>query len=163
MLLFDLGWVLQGLKQLNWKSPGIKEFVDNVAQAVSELNTVLYNVNHCVDQLQKLLDGWSAAPLLERRDVKKLLNLDEERVRVRSCHVLCLLVSFLFVPSDILCCLFVVVFLCLQAGQKFAQISSDGREIMKLLQKANEYFGVGKAHPNWKDYVQFVNQKAAES
>jgi hypothetical protein len=140
---------VQGIKQLNWKSPGIKEFVDAVSSAVSDLNTVLYNVSHCVEQMQKVLDAWSATPLLERRDAKKLLNLDEERARVRSFPLCC----YCDVVTDV----------CAQATQKFVQISLDGREISKMLAKINEYFGVGKAHPNWKDYVQFINQKVRRS
>jgi hypothetical protein len=72
----------QGLRHLNWKSAGIKEFVDAVCTGVAELSTVLLNVSHAVDAVQRLLDNWSAAPLLERRDAKKLLNLEEERTRV---------------------------------------------------------------------------------
>jgi len=46
-----------------------------------------------------------------------------------------------------------------QVGQRFSQMNTDGREISKVLVKIGEYFGVGKGHPNWKDYVQHINQK----
>ena len=118
----------KGVKQLNWKSAGIKEFIDTIAANVLQVSTILQNVDHCVAAIDKILASWSASPLLDRRDNRKLLNLDEEQRKVE---------------------------------QRAVEIAQGGREISKQLLKINELFAVGKAHPSWRDYVQYINQKVS--
>jgi dynein heavy chain len=74
----------KGIQQLNWKSAETEDYVQSLSNAVGSLNSTLNAMKNNVSQIQKALKGWAASPFLERKDNKKVLNLEEKEVRFEA-------------------------------------------------------------------------------
>ncbi|KAI8900476.1 dynein heavy chain and region D6 of dynein motor-domain-containing protein [Globomyces pollinis-pini] len=71
-----------GVTQLNWKSPNIDEYIEQISSTVGNLSSVLQVMKNNMNQIHKMLKQWSANPLIERKDGKKLLNLEEKDAKL---------------------------------------------------------------------------------
>jgi dynein heavy chain len=74
----------QALSSFSWKSDGVDEYITMIGGTVGELSNTLQVMKNNIGQIQKILKGWSAAPLIERKDPKKCLSLDEKEAKVQS-------------------------------------------------------------------------------
>ncbi|KAJ3051836.1 hypothetical protein HK097_007152 [Rhizophlyctis rosea] len=70
------------LTTLNWKSEGIESYIIEISKSVGDLSTVLQTLKNNVAQIQKIMRAWAASPLIERKDGKKLLNIEEKQSRL---------------------------------------------------------------------------------
>ena len=73
-----------GVSQLNWKSPNIDQYIEQISATVSLLSSNLQIMKNNLNQISKLVKQWSAAPLIERKDGKKLLNLEEKEAKLTA-------------------------------------------------------------------------------
>ena len=74
----------QALKTLTWKSDGVDDYISLIGGSVGELSSTLQVMKNNIGQIQKILKGWSAAPLIERKDPKKCLSIDEKESKVNA-------------------------------------------------------------------------------
>lgn len=74
----------QALSSFSWKSEGVDEYITLIAGTVGDLSNTLQVMKNNIGQIQKILKGWSAAPLIERKDPKKCLSIDEKEAKVQS-------------------------------------------------------------------------------
>ena len=70
------------LTTLNWKSEDIESYILEISKSVGDLSTVLQTLKNNVAQIQKIMRAWCASPLIERKDGKKLLNIEEKQARL---------------------------------------------------------------------------------
>ncbi|OAJ37788.1 hypothetical protein BDEG_21780 [Batrachochytrium dendrobatidis JEL423] len=68
----------QGVSSLNWKSTNIDVYISEISATVGNLSSILQAMKNNMNQISKILKQWSASPLIERKDGKKLLNLEEK-------------------------------------------------------------------------------------
>ncbi|KAI8914343.1 dynein heavy chain and region D6 of dynein motor-domain-containing protein [Gorgonomyces haynaldii] len=68
----------QGITNLNWKSETVNEYINQISQTVGSLSSVLQEMKNNMNQVNKILKQWSAAPIIKRKDGAKLLNLEEK-------------------------------------------------------------------------------------
>ena len=66
----------------SWKSAGLQEFIDSIHSSVSQVEKQLEHLRKNVKAIRGVVDDWSAAPLLERKDAKQMLNLEGEKSKV---------------------------------------------------------------------------------
>ncbi len=76
--------VEKALTNINWQSEGIEEYINSVSTTVGNLSSVLQVTKNNVNQIQKIMKNWSASPLIERKDGKRMLNLEEKDTRLRT-------------------------------------------------------------------------------
>jgi dynein heavy chain len=76
----------QALTTLNWKSDTIEDYIAQISASVGNLNSILQITKNNINQIQKLMKTWSAAPLIERKDGKKLLNLEEKDTKMNTVY-----------------------------------------------------------------------------
>ncbi len=76
--------VEKALTNINWQSEGIEDYINSVSATVGNLSSVLQVTKNNINQIQKIMKQWSASPLIERKDGKKMLNLEEKDARLRT-------------------------------------------------------------------------------
>lgn len=76
----------KGLSSVSWKSADMEQYVNVISTLVTELSTILQNVKNNAAQIGKILKNWVASRLLERKDSKKLLNMEDKDVRLRTAY-----------------------------------------------------------------------------
>ena len=76
--------ISQALSSLTWKSNGVDEYINMISGSVGSLSSTLQVMKNNVAQIQKLLKGWSASPLIERKDPKKCLSIEEKDAKITS-------------------------------------------------------------------------------
>jgi dynein heavy chain len=74
----------QALSSFSWKSDGVDDYITMIGGTVGELSSTLQAIKNNIGQIQKFLKGWSAAPLIERKDSKKSLSIDEKEAKVQA-------------------------------------------------------------------------------
>lgn len=74
----------RALTTLNWKSEGIAEYINAVSASVGGISNVLKSAKNNVIQIQKTMAVWAASPLIERKDGKKMLNLEEKQQKLTT-------------------------------------------------------------------------------
>ncbi|KAI9209879.1 dynein heavy chain and region D6 of dynein motor-domain-containing protein, partial [Polychytrium aggregatum] len=74
----------RALTTLNWNSDGIDEYINQITETVGSLNSILQVTKNNVNQIQKIMKAWYANPIIERKDGKKLLNLEERDTKVTT-------------------------------------------------------------------------------
>lgn len=73
----------QGEKQLKWNSPNISDYITNIKNKVSDLETRLQKSKLNVDKIQSLMATWKDTPLFKRYEAKStLLQLDDKQTRL---------------------------------------------------------------------------------
>ncbi|TPX33478.1 hypothetical protein SmJEL517_g03633 [Synchytrium microbalum] len=78
--------VEQSLKTLNWTSEGVEEYIQSLGKIVGDLSSVLQVTKNNVVQIVKMMKAWSSAPLVERKDGKKLLDLEGKDARLTAAY-----------------------------------------------------------------------------
>jgi dynein heavy chain len=73
-----------GITQINWKSENVNDYITKISSTVLSLSTMLQEMKNNLNQTNKILKQWSSAPLIERKDGKKLLNLEEKDAKLAS-------------------------------------------------------------------------------
>ncbi|KAJ3312837.1 hypothetical protein HDV04_002647 [Boothiomyces sp. JEL0838] len=73
-----------GVARLNWKSPDIDGYIEQISTTVGNLSSILQVMKNNLNQINKMLKQWSASPLIERKDGKKLLNLEEKDAKLAA-------------------------------------------------------------------------------
>ena len=72
-----------GEKNLKWKSPNIDEYILNIRNKVSDLETRLQKSKSNLDKIQTLMSTWVDIPLFRRFEQKStLLQLDDKQTRL---------------------------------------------------------------------------------
>eukprot|EP00842_Homolaphlyctis_polyrhiza_P004027 jgi/Hompol1/4625/HPOL_003762-RA len=74
----------QGVTSLNWKSENIDAYISEISNTVANLSSILQVMKNNLNQITKILKQWSANPLIERKDGKKLLNLEEKEAKLAA-------------------------------------------------------------------------------
>lgn len=74
----------RALTKLNWKSDNIEEYITSVSASVGGLANILQETKNNILLIQKCMKGWNASPLIERKDGKKMLNLEEKEARLTT-------------------------------------------------------------------------------
>ncbi|TPX70381.1 hypothetical protein SpCBS45565_g01824 [Spizellomyces sp. 'palustris'] len=80
------GQIEHALTTLNWTSGDIESHIGQIGASVGDLSSVLQLMKNNLNQIQKIMKGWSANPLVERKDGKKLLNLEEKDSRLSTVY-----------------------------------------------------------------------------
>ena len=73
-----------GVTTLSWKSPTIDTYISEISNSVGNLSSILQGMKNNLNQISKILKQWSTSPLIERKDGKKLLNLEEKDAKFAS-------------------------------------------------------------------------------
>lgn len=76
--------VSKGERELSWQSEGLPEFLDELTVRVRNLWTRVKTAQSNVDKICNVLEPWTRAPLIERKDGRKdaILSLDERSEKV---------------------------------------------------------------------------------
>ncbi|KAJ3249578.1 hypothetical protein HDU78_000105 [Chytriomyces hyalinus] len=74
----------QALTSLNWNSDTIEEYITSISATVGNLNSILQSTKNNLSQIQKIMKNWASSPILERKDGKKLLNLEEKDTKFNA-------------------------------------------------------------------------------
>jgi dynein heavy chain, axonemal len=73
----------RGEKSLKWKTPGIHEYILEIRNKVSDLETRLQKSKLNLDKIQSLMSTWKDAPLFKRYEAKStLMQLDDKQARL---------------------------------------------------------------------------------
>jgi dynein heavy chain len=73
----------KGEKNLKWNSPNISEYITDIRNKVSDLETRLQKSKLNIEQIQKLMSTWKDTPLFKRFETKStLLQLDDRQARL---------------------------------------------------------------------------------
>ncbi|KAI9142914.1 dynein heavy chain and region D6 of dynein motor-domain-containing protein [Paraphysoderma sedebokerense] len=70
-------FVERALKEMNWRSTEIENYVSHLGQMVGNLSSMLQMAKLNIDRMCKIMKQWSGNPVIERKDSKKPLNLEE--------------------------------------------------------------------------------------
>jgi dynein heavy chain len=73
-----------GVRQLNWKSTNIDEYIEQISSTVGTLSSNLQQMKNNMNQINKMIKQWSSNALVERKDGKKLLNLEEKEAKLAT-------------------------------------------------------------------------------
>jgi len=57
-----------GLKVINWKSHGIKKFLDNCHSKTQSMSKTLHTLKRNVESIRAILDKWGETPMIQRRN-----------------------------------------------------------------------------------------------
>jgi dynein heavy chain len=76
------GEIAIGIEKLNWKSDSISSYIDSLSKSVGSLSSTLQTMKNNLNQITSKLRNWAATPLIERKDGKKLLNLEEKESKL---------------------------------------------------------------------------------
>lgn len=74
----------RALTSLNWKSDEIEDYINSVSTTVGNLANVLQVSKNNVTLIQKIMKNWVSSPIIERKDGKKMLNLEEKETRLSA-------------------------------------------------------------------------------
>ncbi|XP_077979817.1 dynein beta chain, ciliary-like [Glandiceps talaboti] len=71
-------------KSLNWNQDGIWEYIQETRDKVHDLQQRVQKAKQNVENMQKIMAGWSKVPLFERKELKDsaLLGLEERKDRI---------------------------------------------------------------------------------
>lgn len=73
----------QGEKSLRWNSKNIGDYIANIRNKVSDLETRLQKSKLNVEKIQNLMATWKDVPLFKRYEAKStLLQLDDKQTRL---------------------------------------------------------------------------------
>lgn len=70
------------ISNLNWKSDSVQSYISETASIVGNLSNVLLVTKNNISQVEAMMKTWSNSPLIERKDGKKLLNLEEKTAKL---------------------------------------------------------------------------------
>ncbi len=116
----------QGLRQLNWKSHGIDNFLQECMAAVQDANAVLATMKGNLTKVEALLEDWCATSMLQRR--AKPMTVEEFNDMFKQ-----------------------------QKKQRYQMVAENGKTVHKLLKDTIRKLKVSAGLPDWKAYVDFVN------
>ena len=72
-------------KSLQWKTPGINEYIIDIRSKVSDLETRLQKSKLNVEKIQTIMNTWKDTPLFKRYESKStLLQLDDRQLRLNN-------------------------------------------------------------------------------
>ncbi|RKP21352.1 hypothetical protein ROZALSC1DRAFT_27237, partial [Rozella allomycis CSF55] len=74
------------LNRISWKSSEIGEYIKSIGISVGNLANIQKNMKSNVDQIQKIMKRWNNAPLIERKDTRKPLNVDERDNKLNATY-----------------------------------------------------------------------------
>jgi len=117
----------KGIKQLNWKSHGISDFIQHSMTQVSETESILKTLKENVTKIQDVLEKWYSNPLMERKD-QRIYGVEELQMQHEE------------VVQD-----------------RCDRISEAGDNIHEILASSNKSVKVSKGAQPWKIYVEYVN------
>ncbi|KAJ3180788.1 hypothetical protein HDU85_003867 [Gaertneriomyces sp. JEL0708] len=115
--------VEKALTSLNWNSSDIDSYIADTGKAVGDLSSVLQLMKNNLNQIQKIMKAWSANPLIERKDPKKILNLEEKDTKLST--------AYDGIKRD---------------GQAIHNLINQTREVAQADEESNEWV-------NYRDYV----------
>ncbi|KXS10801.1 hypothetical protein M427DRAFT_103173 [Gonapodya prolifera JEL478] len=71
---------------LSWNAPNVEEFIESASGTVGGLSNTLQTAKSNVAQMTKMMERWYASPLIDRKDQKKPLNLEEKDTKLRATY-----------------------------------------------------------------------------
>lgn len=71
---------------MNWNSANIEQSILTISTLVNQLTNILQVTKNNASQILSMMKLWSAAPAIERKDGKKLLNMEEKTTKL---NVIC--------------------------------------------------------------------------
>ena len=119
--------LLKGISRLNWKAPGINEFISNAMQLVKETKSHLTDIKANVAKTVTLLKTWSEALMMDRKGAKTY-SVDE----FQQMHA------------------------TLTATRRKA-IEKGSDELHKDVADSNTVLAVSRGKAEWLAYVDYVN------
>ncbi len=78
----------KGIKELNWRSEGVDDFINSAMALVSESSVTLETLHKNVESIESILKKWERNPLFERKE-QRTLTLKEFDGRYRELKNLC--------------------------------------------------------------------------
>ncbi|CAM9107555.1 unnamed protein product [Discosporangium mesarthrocarpum] len=114
-----------GLSQLNWKSSGINEFIEESMEQVTAVHEVMRTMKTNLANVKNVLRVWER-PLMERKP--KPVDRDEFERAHKAIKT-----------------------------SRYAEIKEGGKEIHNMLKENNKVLKCSNASPDWRSYVDFVN------
>jgi dynein heavy chain len=78
----------QALSVINWRSDIIDDFIKSIQESVGSLLKIIQTGKNNVVQMQNLMKKWYSSPLIERKDSKKPLNLDDKDTKLKAIYEL---------------------------------------------------------------------------
>lgn len=73
----------KGEKMLKWNSPNINDYINDIKNKVSDLETRLQKSKLNVEKIQTIMATWKDSPLFKRFETKStLLQLDDRQTRL---------------------------------------------------------------------------------
>ncbi|KAH8062602.1 dynein light chain binding protein [Aureococcus anophagefferens] len=115
-------------KALNWKSSNIDLYINEAMSEVNEMKGTMTVMKANLHRVEELMDGWSSQPLLKRSGKAATATVaDFEQLQKVT------------------------------LTQRYGHIREGGGEIHKLLRDTNRKLKVSQGLPDWKAYVDFVN------
>ena len=119
----------KGLEDLNWNSPDINEYIEEVMTKVMELDSTLMVLKDNVGGTRKVLQGWSDNVMFITRKDSKVYSYNELQNAFK----------------DVM-------------ESRHMDISDEGKQIVKLLSSSNRTLNINKTAPTWKSYVEYVSE-----
>jgi dynein heavy chain len=75
-----------GITQLNWKSDSVDSYIGELSKSVGALSAIIQSMKNNINLVGTKLKQWAAIPLIERKDGKKLLNLEEKDAKLATAY-----------------------------------------------------------------------------
>ena len=117
----------QGLEHLTWKSLEVEKFVREALNQVSAAHTKLMSLKDNLRAIEAVIASWGKAALIRRKATSTYAPSDFEEGHRQY------------------------------VALRYAEVADGGKEIHKLLLRSNSELKVSKGAPQWKAYVEFVN------
>ncbi len=118
----------RGTTVLNWNSPKVDEYIQEVMAQVKDLDGIVEQLKGSVASTEKILQGWAKKPMFDRRD-GRTYSVEEFREAHRA-HL----------------------------AARHAEVTEGAAEIARLMNATAKKLLVPKSgSPSWKAYMEYVS------
>ena len=73
----------KALTSIDWRNQDAEKFISELSVTVGQLTQTLQVTKNSLSQIENFTKNWFASPILERKDQKKQLNLEEKQAKLR--------------------------------------------------------------------------------
>lgn len=118
---------------MNWKSHGIDFFITETMACVKTANNdVLMTLKANLQKVEEILEFWAREPMMKRTNKPVVPDEFEAKHKVTKKHA------------------------------RYQEIAQGGKRIHSLLKESNRVLKVSQGLPDWKAYVDFVNNMVVD-